>query len=75
MENGDYYYIAGDQTGIIYYEQVEIIKVIFEDYELRFNEDSEYYYIQLQDKDGAYSKEDWTLENAIINMKRVLEES
>lgn len=75
VENGDYYYIAGDQTGIIYYEQVGTIKVIFEDYELRFNEDSEYYYIQLLDKDGEYSKEDWTLENAILDMKRVLEES
>lgn len=38
VENGDYYYLAGDQTGIVYYEQVETIKVIFEDYELRFNE-------------------------------------
>ena len=74
-ENGDYYYLAGDQTGIVYYEQVETIKVIFEDYELRFNEDSEYYYIQLLDKGGDYSKEDWTLENAILDMKRVLEES
>ena len=75
VENGDYYYLAGDQTGIVYYEQVETIKVIFEDYELRFNEDSEYYYIQLLDKGGDYSKEDWTLENAILDMKRVLEES
>ena len=74
-ENGDYYYLAGDQTGIVYYEQVETIKVIFEDYELRFNEDSEYYYIQLLDKGGDYSKEYWTLENAILDMKRVLEES
>lgn len=74
-EDGDYYYIAGDQTGIVYYEQVGTIEVIFEDYELRFNEDSEYYYIQLQDKDGEYSKEDWTLEDAILDMKRVLEES
>ena len=71
----DYYYLAGDQNGIVYCEQVETIKVIFEDYELRFNEDSEYYYIQLQDKDGEYRKEDWTLENAILDMKRVLEES
>lgn len=74
-EDGDYYYLAGDQTGIVYYGQIETIKVIFEDYELRFNEDSEYYYIQLLDKDGEYSKEDWTLENAILDMKRVLEES
>ena len=74
-EIGDCYYLAGDQTGIVYYEQVETIKVIFEDYELRFNEDGEYYYIQLLDKDGEYSKEDWTLENAILDMKRVLEES
>ena len=74
-EDGDYYYLAGDQTGVVYYGQIETIKVIFEDYELRFNEDSEYYYIQLQDKDGEYSKEDWTLENAILDMKRVLEES
>ena len=74
-EDGDYYYLAGDQTGIVYCEQVEAIKVIFEDYELRFNEDSEYYYIQLLDKDGEYNKEDWTLENAILDMKRVLEES
>lgn len=74
-ENGDYYYLAGDQTGIVYYGQIETIKVIFEDYDLRFNEDSEYYYMQLQGKDGEYSKEDWTLENAILDMKRVLEES
>ena len=74
-EDGDYYYIAVDQTGIVYCEQVETIKVIFEGYELRFNEDSAYYYIQLQDKDGEYRKEDWTLEDAILDMKRVLEES
>ena len=74
-EDGDYYYLAGDQTGIVYYAQIETIKVIFEDYELRFNEDSEYYYIQLLDKDGEYSKEDWTLEDAILDLKRVLEES
>lgn len=74
VENGDYYYLAGDQTGIVYYEQVETIKVIFEDYELRFNEDGEYYYIQLQDKDRAYNKEGWTFENAILNLKQVLEE-
>lgn len=74
-ENGDYYYVAGDDNGVVYYESVEAIKVIFEGYELRFNEDSDYYYVQLQDKEGEYSKEDWTLENAILDMKRILEES
>lgn len=74
-ENGDYYYVAGDRTGVVYYESVGAIKVIFEGYELRFNEDSDYYYVQLQDKEGEYSKEDWTLENAILDMKRILEES
>lgn len=74
-ENGDYYYVAGDDNGVVYYESVKAIKVIFEGYELRFNEDSDYYYVQLQDKEGEYSKEDWTLENAILDMKRILEES
>lgn len=74
-ENGDYYYVAGDQTGVVYYEQVDTIKVLFEDYELRFNEDGDYYYIQLQDKEGEYSKKNWTLEDAILDMKRILEES
>ena len=70
-----YYAILILKYFIVYYEQIETIKVIFEDYELRFNEDSEYYYIQLHDKDGEYSKEDWTLEDAILDMKRVIEES
>lgn len=74
-ENGDYYYVAGDQTGVVYYEPIGAIKVIFEDYELRFNEDSDYYYVQLQATEGEYRKEDWTLENAILDMKRILEES
>ena len=74
-EDGDYYVVAGDRTGVVYFEHIEAVKVIFEDYELRFNEDSEYYYVQLQNKEGEYSKEDWTLENAILDMKRILEES
>lgn len=74
-ENGDYYYVAGDQTGVVYYEQIGSIKVVFEDYDLRFNEDNDYYYIQFQDKDGEYSKENYTLESAILDMKRILEES
>lgn len=73
-EDGDYYCVGGDQTGVVYYEQIETIKVIFEDYELRFNEDSEYYYIELLNKGGDYKKEDWTLEDAILDMKRILEE-
>lgn len=74
-ENGDYYYVAGDQTGVVYYEQIEVIKVIFEDCDLRFNEDSDYYYITLLDKEGEYSKADWTLETAILDMKRTLEDA
>lgn len=73
IENGDYYYVAGDQTGVVYFEKIDVIKVIFEDYELRFNEDSEYYYIELLNKGGDYKKEDWTLEDAILDMKRLLE--
>lgn len=68
-ENGDYYCVAGDQTGVVYFEKIEAVKVIFEDYRLRFNEDSDYYYVQFQDKEGEYSKEDWILENAILDMK------
>lgn len=74
-EDGDYYYVAGDQTGVVYYGQIDTIKVVFEDYDLRFNEDDDYYYIQFQDKDGEYSKADYTLESAILDMKRILEES
>lgn len=74
-EDGDYYYLAGDQTGIVYYEQVAKIKVIFDDYEVWFNEDSDYYYIKFLDKDGEYDKKDWTLEDAILDMERILEES
>lgn len=74
-EDGDYFYVAGDQTGVVYYENIGAIKVIFEDYELIFNEDSDYYYVQLQDKEGEYSKKEWTLGNAILDMKRILEES
>ena len=74
-DNGDYYYIAGDQTGIVYFEQIAKIKVIYDDYEVWFNEDSDFYYIMFLDKDGEYNKRDWTLENAIQDMERVLEDS
>ncbi len=73
--NGDYFYVAGDQSGIVYFEQVDRIKVIFDDYEVWFNEDSDYYYITFLDKDGEYDKKDWTLEDAILDMERFLEES
>lgn len=73
-EDGDYYVVAGDRTGVVYFENIESVKVIFEDYELRFSEDSDYYYIQLLATEGEYRKEDWTLENAILDMKRILEE-
>lgn len=73
--NGDYYYVAGDQSGIVYYEEIAYIRVIFDDYEVRFNEDSDYYYITFLNKDGEYDKKDWTLETAILDMERVLEES
>lgn len=73
--DGDYYYVAGDQSGIVYYEQVYKIRVIFDDYAVWFNEDSDYYYITFLTKDGEYDKKDWTLETAILDMKRVLQES
>lgn len=74
-EDGYYFVVAGDQIGVVYFENIEAIEVIFEDYELRFNEDSDYYYVQLQTQDGEYSKKEWTLENAILDIKRILEES
>lgn len=74
-EDGDYYFVAGGQTGVVYFGKIETVKVIFEDYELRFNEDSDYYYVQFLATEGEYRKEDWTLENAILDMKRILEES
>lgn len=75
VENGDYYYVAGDQTGVVYFEQIYAIKLIYNDYEVRINEDSDYYYISFQDQAEQYDKNDWTLENAILDMERVLEES
>ena len=72
-EDGDYYVVAGDRTGVVYFENIEAVKVIFEDYELRFNEDSDYYYVNLLGTEGEYRKEDWTLENAILDIKRILE--
>ena len=73
--NGDYYYVVGDQTGIVYYEQIYRIKVDFNDYEVLFNEDDDYYYINFIGTRGEYDKKDWTLEGAILDMERVLEES
>lgn len=74
VENGDYYYVAGDQTGVVYFEQIYAIKLIYDDYEVRINEDSDYYYISFQDQAEQYDKKDWTLENAILDMEKVLEE-
>lgn len=75
VENGDYYYVAGDQTGVVYFEQIYAIKLIYNDYEVRINEDSDYYYISFQDQAEQYDKNDWTLENAILDMEKVLEEA
>lgn len=72
--NGDYYYVAGDNSGIVYYEQVYLVIAIYEDYEIRFNEDDNYYYIRFLNKNGEYAKEDWTLEESILDMKKKLEE-
>ena len=72
-DNGDYYYVVGDNSGIVYYEQVDCIVAIYDDYEVRFNEDSEYYYVQFLDKSGEYYKENWTLEEAILDMEKRLE--
>ena len=73
--NGDYYFIAGDQSGIVYFGKIDRVKVIFHDYEVWFNEDEDYYYIIFQGKSDEYSKKDWTLEDAIFDMERVLAKS
>lgn len=75
VRNGDYYYLVGDQSGIVYYEKIYRIKVIFDDYVVWFNEDEDYYYINFDVKDGEYDKKEWTLEDAIYDMERVLEQS
>ena len=73
--DSDYYFVAGDQSGIVYFGKIDRIKVIFDEYEVWFNEDEDYYYINFQNELGEYSKKDWTLEDAILDMERVLEES
>ena len=72
--NGNYYFVAGDETGIVYFGYIDRVATIFDDYEVGFNEDEAYYYIDFQNKSGEYYKEKWSLENAILDMKHILEE-
>mgnify|MGYP001599579718 CR=1 FL=1 len=73
-ERGDYYYVAGDKSGIVYYGKVDAIRIIYDDYEVWFNEDDIRYYIDFLDKGGEYEKDEWTLEDALIEAEKRMEQ-
>lgn len=66
-DHGDYYCVAANNCGVVYYEQIDAIRVIYHDYEVRFCEDESYYHVNFLDGGGEYSKEEYTLWEAIAD--------
>lgn len=64
-ERGDYFCFAANDRGVAYYEQIDKLRIIYNDYDVRFCEDESYFYIDFLDGGGEYSKEEYTLAEAI----------
>lgn len=66
---GNYYYVVGDHTGIVYFESVDSILIIYDGCEVRFSEDKDSYYIQILGgrlcEDEYLKTENFSLEDAI----------
>ena len=67
---GNYYIVAGDETGIVYFEKIAGIKVTINGHPIKIQEQANYYLIEILDekKDKVYDGYKMTLKEAIEDM-------
>lgn len=67
---GNYYIVAGDETGIVYFEKIAGIKVTINGHPTKIQEQANYYLIEILDekKDNVYDGYKMTLKEAIEDM-------
>lgn len=67
---GNYYIVAGDETGIVYFEKIAGIKVTINGHPTKIQEQANYYLIEILDekKDKVYDGYKMTLKEAIEDM-------
>lgn len=66
----NYYIVAGDETGIVYFERIEAIKVNINGHPIKIQEQADFYLIEILDekKDHVYDGYYITLKEAIEDM-------
>lgn len=66
----NYYIVAGDETGIVYFERIEAIKVNINGHPIKIQEQANFYLIEILDekKDNVYDGYKMTLKEAIEDM-------
>lgn len=67
---GNYYIVAGDETGIVYFEKIAGIKVTINGHPTKIQEQANFYLIEILDekKDKVYDGYKMTLKEAIEDM-------
>lgn len=67
---GNYYIVAGDETGIVYFEKITGIKVNINGHPTKIQEQANFYLIEILDekKDNVYDGHKMTLKEAIEDM-------
>lgn len=67
---GNYYIVAGDETGIVYFEKIAGIKVNINGHPTKIQEQANFYLIEILDekKDKVYDDYKMTLKEAIEDM-------
>ena len=67
---GNYYIVAGDETGIVYFEKISGIKVNINGHPTKIQEQANFYLIEILDekKDNVYDGYKMTLKEAIEDM-------
>lgn len=67
---GNYYIVAGDETGIVYFEKIKSIEAIINGHPTRIQEQANFYLIEILDekKDKVYDGYKMTLKEAIEDM-------
>lgn len=67
---GNYYIVAGDETGIVYFEKIAGIKVNINGHPTKIQEQANFYLIEILDekKDNVYDGYKMTLKEAIEDM-------
>lgn len=67
---GNYYIVAGDESGIVYFERIEAINVNINGHPTKIREQADFYLIEILDekKDNVYDGYHITLKEAIEDM-------